>query len=63
MSITLRAPAASETITITAAQNRILGEGNSRETRQVMVEATTGGEPFREVFQYQIINLHGIDNT
>ena len=58
----IAAPSATETITITAVQNRILGDGNHRELRQVTVEATESSEPFREVHQYEIKNLFGTDN-
>lgn len=60
---TIATPSATETITITAVQNRILNGGRKRELRQVQVEATSSGEPFRETHQYEIINLLGIDNT
>ena len=59
---TIAAPGVTETITITAAQNRIISTGNCRERRQVTVEATVSGEPFRDAFEYEIINLLGTDN-
>ena len=55
-------PAATETVTITTAQNRILSEGSVRELRQVTVEATVSSGSFREAYQYEIINLAGTDN-
>ena len=55
-------PGTSETVTITAVQNRILSEGSKRELRQVTVEATSSSEPFREAYQYEVINLAGTDN-
>jgi len=58
----IAAPSVTETITITAEQNRILSTGNCRELRQVTVEATVSGEPFRAAFEYEIINLLGTDN-
>lgn len=58
----IASPGVTETITITAAQNRILSTGVDRERRQVTVEATVSGEPFREAFEYEIINLLGTDN-
>lgn len=60
---TIAAPSVTETITITAEQNRILSTGNCRELRQVTVEATVSGEPFREAFEYEIINLLGTDDN
>lgn len=58
----ISSPSSTETITITAEQNRILGDANKRELRQVTIEATSAGQPFREVLQYEIINLKGTDN-
>jgi hypothetical protein len=50
----------SHEITITAEQNRILKSRRDRERRQVTVEATgSDGEPFRETFEYEILNLTG----
>ena len=59
---TITTPSVTETITITAVQNRILSTGIDRERRQVTVEATVSGEPFRDTFEYEIINLLGTDN-
>jgi len=54
------APAATETVTITAEQNRILSGSNRKERRQVTVEATgSDGEPFRQDYVYEIENLAG----
>jgi len=60
---TITTPTATETISVTAAQNRILSNSNMRELRQVQAEGTTSGEPFRNIYQYEIVNLLGIDNT
>ena len=60
---TIATPTATETVTITAEQNRIVSEQNVRELRQITVEATSGGQPFREAYQYEIVNLIGTDNT
>lgn len=50
----------SEEITLTAEQNRILKNRNTRERRQVTVEATgSDGEPFADVFEYEILNRAG----
>jgi hypothetical protein len=47
-------------VTVTAEQNRILNTRHKREHRQVTVEATgSDGEPFAEVFEYEVINRAG----
>lgn len=56
-------PATTNTIAITAEQNRILNGANKRELRQVTVEATSGGQPFRSALQYEIVNILGTDNA
>ena len=59
----IAAPSATETISITAEQNRILSTGADKERRQVTVEATSvSGEIFRSAFEYEVINLLGTDN-
>ncbi len=54
-------PAVTETITITAEQNRILSTGTDKERRQVTVEATSNSQVFRNTFEYEVINLLGTD--
>lgn len=50
----------SSEIIVTAEQNSMLNSGQDVERRQVTVEATgTDGQAWREIFEYQLVNLAG----
>lgn len=47
-------------LTITAEENEMLSDYSTVERRQLTVEATgTDGEPWREAFEYQVVNVAG----
>ena len=54
-------PTSSNTITVTATQNRIICQDNRRERRQMVVETTSGSGGVRnDPVDWEVKNLHGV---